>query len=607
MNSIYEYIFNDVKDFFIGKLNTTKENSNYYDIIESPSQKIKDSNLIMIPKLIINKNNKRHHFNELLEVAYNKLKEHKSNINIINVEELYNNINNNFYHEIFYFYKNNNSNNLCTKIYTIFPNVNFEFRQIKNLSFSNTNLNKYLISSNFKLPESEKNNKEINKNEYITGFFTMSQNHRLIALKDDIKKCGNINKSQSLKEIIVGIWLNLKEEKLSPKKTDLDFLFNKYKLIIYKECFRFIKISNNIETIYSPSPEENTFLLVIFYKGIQCHYEVKMSINEEKNIYNENNKIIMNNTNCWLISKCKYEVDKQKLKIPFDFDIKIEINNGTISTMSDYLNKKNNNFNNINKKEKLEKKNEENQNNTNVNNNNVININDNNTIMNYEELKYKEIKKNNEKNMINNNNSSDIFDMSDYERENIYEGYNYPLISPNINKNYENNNILRNNQNIILYKKQQHEISRASTNAHSHKPSLAFSKNSGKNNNSNLENINQINEEEKNINETENSFELINQYTSKIMKNSESIKKLQNQVNQLEKNILEIIEKLEEKDCVKKKKTKKEKEKEKNSKKDIIVDNTNSHNCHDISNYGDISINVPRIIYKELSITKDDL
>ncbi len=74
MHSIHEYIFNDVKDIFIGKINSTKENSNYYDIIDSPSINVKDSNLIMIPKLMINKNNKRSHFNELLEVAYNKLK-----------------------------------------------------------------------------------------------------------------------------------------------------------------------------------------------------------------------------------------------------------------------------------------------------------------------------------------------------------------------------------------------------------------------------------------------------------------------------------------------------------------------------------------------------
>ena len=120
----------------------------------------------MIPKLIINKNNKRNHFKELLEVAYDKLKINKNANSKNNSDE------NNFYHEIFYFYKNNNTNNLATKIYTIFPNINFEFRQIKNLSFSNTNLNKYLISSKFKLPEME-NNQENLKNEYNTGFFTI--------------------------------------------------------------------------------------------------------------------------------------------------------------------------------------------------------------------------------------------------------------------------------------------------------------------------------------------------------------------------------------------------------------------------------------------------
>ena len=80
----------------------------------------------MIPKLIINKNSKKNKLNELLEISYNKLKS-----------------NNYFYHNIFYFYKNINTNNLATKIYTIYPNINFEFKQIKNLSFSNTNLNKY--------------------------------------------------------------------------------------------------------------------------------------------------------------------------------------------------------------------------------------------------------------------------------------------------------------------------------------------------------------------------------------------------------------------------------------------------------------------------------
>ena len=602
MNSIHEYIFNDVKDIFIGKINSTKENSNYYDIIDSPSINVKDSNLIMIPKLMINKNNKRSHFNELLEVAYNKL---KINSSISNSEN-----ENNFYHEIFYFYRKNNTNNLATKIYTIFPNVNFEFRQIKNLSFSNTNLNKYLISSKFKLPEMDENNNKNNKNEYNTGFFTMSQNHRLIALKDDLKECGNINKSQSLKEIIFGIWINLKEEKPTSEKSDLDFLFNKYKPLIYKQCFRFIKLSNNIETIYSPSPEENIFLLVIFYKGMQCHYEVKMSNMEEKNIYN--NKNLINNNNCWLISKCKYALDEQAYEIPFDFDIKIEINNATISTMADYLNKKTkNNINNKENKNEIQE---------NFNNKKGIIDNDTNIINNLnnkENINNKESKNNNfhkEINLFNmNNTSSDVFDLSDGEENNsIYGGYNYPLSIPNMNKNNSNNIINNQNKNDQNIYKKQHETSRASTNAHSHKPSLTSSKNSGKNNKSNVENINQINEEENIMNE--NSFDLINQYTFTIMKNSESIKKLENQVNKLEKDIIEIINKLEKNDNKKRNKKqngKKEKRKiKKNQKeKENLEDKNNkiSINPHDISNIGDISITVPRIIYKDLSITKDEL
>ena len=591
MNSIYEYIFNDVKEIFTGKLNTSKENSNYYDIIDSPSCKVKDSNLIMIPKLIINKFNKRNIFNELIDVAYNKLKIKKNYSNKNNIND--NEIENNFYHDIFYFYKNNNTNNLAANIYTIFPNINFEFKQIKNLSFSNTNLNKYLINSKFKLPEMEKNNNEKNiKNEYKTGFFTMSQNHRLIALKDDLNECGDINKSQSLKEIIFGIWINLKEDIPSPKKADLDFLFNKNKLLIFKECFRFIKLSNYIETIYSPDPDENVFLLVLFYKGMQCHYEVKLS---------NNNKEKINNNNCWIISKCKYVLDQHRLKIPFDFDIKIEIKNGTISSMTDYLNKKTKNNNSINIKEKIKEEIQENKNLKNSSKN-ILNNNSN-----CGNLKLRELK--NENNLLNNT-SSDVFDLSDYDDDLIYGGYNYPLAIQN-SKN--NNNILKSNQNkneqnILIYKKQQHEISRASTNAHSNKPSLSSSKNSGKNNNSNVDNINinQINEEE-NINET--SFELINQYTSIIMKNSESIKKLQIQVNKLEKNIIEIINELEKEENENnytKKINKKKEEKNIIKDKGIGIDNSKNNN-NDISNYGDVSINVPRIIYKELSITKDDL
>ena len=559
MGSIQEYIFNDIKEIFTGKLNSSKENSNYFDIIDSPSSKEKDCNLIMIPKLIINKNNKKNNFNELFEVAYNKLKK-------------YENINYEFYHQIVYFYRKNKSNNLAAKIYTIFPNVNFEFRQIKNLSFSNTNLNKYLISSKYQMQEINNTNNEDN---YLSGFFTMSQNHRLIALKDDIKEAGGINKSQSLKEIIFGIWINLKEDKpISNKKSDLDLLFNKNKLLIYKQCFRFIELSSNIETLYSPSPEENVFLLVLFYKGIQCHYEVKLNFNLNSNLGMNNNNINinkdsnLNNNNSWLISKCKYELEEQALKVPFDYDIKIEINNGIISSMNDFLNKK------------MENKQQ-------INNN--------------------EIKKENNELIGEKNNTSDMFNLSDFNGDSMNGEYKNKFIINN-NINNANNYINLNNQNNkneheqnYLNKKQSQisHISHASTNAHSKKPSLSLSKNSKNNKDgNNMEQISaSFNKDEKDykeeINLGDNFSESISQYTSIIKKNSDNIKKLEDQVNKMELEIKEIIKNLEEENNNTNKKEKKNKKVEKNI------------NNNDVSGIGDISINVPKIICKDLSMTND--
>ena len=575
MGSIQEYIFNDIKDLFTGKLNSSKENSNYFDIIDSPSSKEKDCNIIMIPKLIINKNNKKNSFNELFEVAYNKLKK-------------YENKNYEFYHQIFYFYRKNKSNNLAAKIYTIFPNVNLEFRQIKNLSFSNTNLNKYLISSKYQLQEMSNdklNNSYNNDDNYLSGFFTMSQNHRLIALKDDIKESGGVNKSQSLKEIIFGIWINLKEEKPNcNNKSDLDFLFNKNKLLIYKQCFRFIELSSNIETIYSPSPEENVFILVLFYKGIQCHYEVKLNFNLNSNLNKNNNKndITNINTNSWLISKCKYELDEQAMKVPFDYDIKIEINNGNISSMDDFLNKKIGNKQQINNNE-IKKENL-----TNSKNN--------------------ETKKENNEINVEKNNISDVFNLSDFNGDSMNGEYKNKFnIQNNINNN--NNNLINiNNQNNkneheqnYLNKKQSQisHISHASTNAHSKKPSLSLSKNSKNNKEGN--NMEQIyasfNKEEKEykeeINISDNFSESISQYSSIIKKNSENIKKLENQVNKMELEIKEIIKNLEEENNFANKKDKKNKKIEKNV------------NNNDVSGIGDISINVPKIICKDLSMTND--
>ena len=106
-----------------------------------------------------------------------------------------------------------------------------------------------------------------------------------------------------------------------------------------------------------------------------------MNEKPNKNIYDKN-EFLMNNNNFWLISKCKYEIDEHKKKIPFDFDIKIEINNGTLFTMSDYLNKKIEKNNIINIKEKNNELNKTNKNlDNNDNNNNIINDIDN---INYE-------------------------------------------------------------------------------------------------------------------------------------------------------------------------------------------------------------------------------
>ena len=573
MGSIQEYIFNDIKDLFTGKLNSSKENSNYFDIIDSPSSKEKDCNLIMIPKLIINKNNKKNSFNELFEVAYNKLKKCE-------------NKNYEFYHQIFYFYRKNKSNNLAAKIYTIFPNVNLEFRQIKNLSFSNTNLNKYLISSKYQLQEMNNdklNNSNNSEDSYLNGFFTMSQNHRLIALKDDIKETGGLNKSQSLKEIIFGIWINLKEEKPnSNNKSDLDILFNKNKLLIYKQCFRFIELSSNIETIYSPSPEENVFILVLFYKGVQCHYEVKLNfnLNSNLNISNNKNNITDLNSNSWFISKCKYELDEQAMKVPFDYDIKIEINNGNISSMNDFLDKKFGNKQQINNNETKKDNLTNSKNNVTKKENNEINV---------------------EKNNI-----SDAFNLnlSDFNGDSMNGEYKNKF-NINNNINDKNNLINVNNQNNKneheqnYLNKKQSQISHASTNAHSKKPSLSLSKNSKNNKEGN--NMEQIyasfNKEEKEykeeINISDNFSESISQYSSIIKKNSENIKKLENQVNKMELEIKEIIKNLEEENNYTNKKEKKNKKIEKNV------------NNNDVSGVGDISINVPKIICKDLSMTND--
>ena len=425
----------------------------------------------------------------------------------------------------------------------------------------------------------------------------MSQNHRLIALKDDRKEKLGIKNSQNLKQIIFGIWINLKEEKPSPKKLDLDLLLEKNKILIYKKCLEFILLSDKIDTVYSPYPDQNIFLLVIFYYGMQCHYEVKVTPNDEdkKNI---NNGILSNFDNKWLVLKNKMEIDINKLNNNLEFDLNYDIenndNNFKIDLAYDFILKKlginqrsfifskslNNNNNDNNKI--IQKK--ENENNINLDN--------------YNSNNYKD-------------NLNEIFDDSVNleldEDEDLFDLYNFPKPINSISKNEENqisnnkNNIVNNsnnnnnklnnninenkeNKNKKIFQKRFSGISQASTNIHSSKLSPFSSKNSNINNNN-----------------------ISNQYSSIIIEQGEKIKKLQNQVERIELVLKEVLEELEED------------EKDNN----LINDNNSKFNkfkrkknynlnykINDVNNTSiklvDQSIKVPHIIYKELSRDDDE-
>ena len=464
--------------------------------------------------------------------------------------------NKHFFHSIYYFSREESlkenkklNNNLISKIYTIFPNINFELKQIKNLSFSNTNLNKYLVSRNNPL-------NDINDySEYKSGFFTMSQNHRLIALKDDIKESKGIKNSINLKQIIFGIWLNFKEEKTTPKKIDLNNLLDKNKHIIYKKCLEFIQLSEKIETIYSPSPDESIFLLVIFYHGIQCHYEVKVTPNEEEK--NSEDTILNNFNNNWLITKKKYEIDINKLNNNnFEYNLRNEIENiDKINTVTDYLNKKLGNY----QKSFFSK-----SSNTHL-------------LQNKETKNY--ISRRNSNTYRINNNLNGIFENSgnltlDDDSEDFYNLYNLPMPIYYTLKTEVNNN---NDNNHKLIQKKINNISHASTSIQSAKPSLLSSKNS-------------------NINYTNNDL-ISHPYSYIIFEQGEKIKKLQSQVDRIENTLQEVLKELNFKDnCLRDK----EPNIFKKNKFKRVKNNFGDENRSSV-NIVDQSIKVPHIIYNESS------
>ena len=381
----------------------------------------------------------------------------------------------------------------------------------------------------------------------------MSQNHRLIALTDDIKENKGIKNSINLKQIIFGIWLNFKEEKPTPKKIDLDNLLDKNKYIIYKKCLEFIQLSDKIETIYSPSPDESVFLLVIFYHGIQCHYEVKVTPNEEEK--NSDNSILSNFNNNWLITKKKIEININELNNRnFEYNLKNEIESvDKINTVTEFLSKKVG----ANQKSFFSKS---------SNTNHFIQ------------------KKENKEYIIKHNSNSyrrninEIFEnsanLSLDDSDDFYNLYNLPMPINYTLKTEANNN---NDNNHKLIQKKINNISHASTSIQSAKPSLLSSKNS-------------------NINYTNNDL-ISHPYSFIIFEQGEKIKKLQSQVDRIENTLQEVLKEL---DCKNNYLRDKEPNIFKKNKFKRVKNNFGDENRSSV-NIVDQSIKVPHIIYNESS------
>lgn len=161
---------------------------------------------------------------------------------------------------------------------------------------SSTPLTKYLVG---------KIKNEFNTSNAGYGFLTMSQQHRLITLLDDYD---NLENSKCLKQILFGIWINLRNEKIQKDEKgncNLDELISKHKSLIYSRCLNYLFRTTKIETGYSPSPDEGVFLLVVFLNKTQVFLEVKLSPNEKEkhsSPYNDNRRFLFEGlSNNWLI------------------------------------------------------------------------------------------------------------------------------------------------------------------------------------------------------------------------------------------------------------------------------------------------------------------
>ncbi|MCQ2816703.1 MAG: hypothetical protein MJ252_05480 [archaeon] len=472
---------------------------NFYDSIDCNAV---DKNSLLIPHLIYNKEEKKDRIIQLLEKTYDKLKvSNKFNNSQSNIYPLYN----------FYIFNKEESlkntlgaskakGSFVCKYYAVFPNVNFEIKQIKNIPFSNTNLNRYLVRK-------EKEEITGSPSEYKDGFFTMSQNHRLIALKNDIMEKGGIKGSQTLKQILFGIWLNFTDINISHRKIDITDFLNKNKKILYQKCFDFIQLSSKAESIFSPSPDQSIFLMVLFFKEMQCHFEVKLIPNEEDKIQNyeeilntEGGEIFSKFGPNWLISKSKINLSSHQ---GINIDLENLINDSKVYNLSDYYEKKTG----INKSNILTKS-------TNTNRNAG------------------------EKNSMNFNfqdNLLDIFDTSDLELSNTNDDIcNYPLVrnqKEDIKEISQIPSLISPTKNFFEEGNNLNNLSKRNFNESSSTPKKSLQDASSNSVTTKVSNITNTSTPENNLKEM-------------ILEQGKILSELQNQVNNLEINIKNVLDEL---------------------------------------------------------------
>jgi hypothetical protein len=300
---------------YSGKLNSVIEENlitfTDINIVESELE-TGTVNLIMDPKLISNKNEVKAFGLKQFETCYKNIKHFKHTNTPHNASNYMNGLIST--HLTFSREKSlENTNNIHGKIFCIFPNVNLELKQIKSISLSSTELTKYLVGKAKDLP------KEINSNICQNGFLAMSQQHRLITLLDDYN--GNdFQSSKCAKQILFGVWINLREERINSKTVTnekLDGLIQKYKMRIYQKCLNYILKTAKIETVNSPCPDEGVFLIVLFYRGMQCYYEVKILPNEEDKYFHGNGPELSKFSNNWIIISKDVILNKDHLEVNF--------------------------------------------------------------------------------------------------------------------------------------------------------------------------------------------------------------------------------------------------------------------------------------------------